>query len=95
MSWQPAYGGAVLALRDRAGRIDATIDGPHPAGYLLTVFTPARSTSLHGTLADATNSAGLRLAPDLQPSPINHVPNELIRHPSTKEVGALKRLSDH
>lgn len=53
MSWQPAYGGAVLALRDHAGRIVATIDGPHPAGYLLTVFTPERSTSLHRTLEAA------------------------------------------
>jgi len=53
MAWHPAYGGAVLALRDRSGGIVATIDGPHPAGYLLTVFTPERSTSLHPTLADA------------------------------------------
>lgn len=53
MSWHSAYGGAVLALRDHAGRIVATIDGPHPAGYLLTVFAPERITSLHRTLADA------------------------------------------
>lgn len=53
MSWHPAYGGAVLALRDSAGRIVATIDGPHPAGYLLTVFTPERRTSLHRTLEAA------------------------------------------
>jgi len=58
MSWQPAYGGAVLALRDHAGRIVATIDGPHPAGYLLTVFTPERVTSLHGTL-EAAKAQGL------------------------------------
>jgi len=53
MSWQPAYGNAVLALRDPAGRIIATIDGPHPAGYLLTTFLPERRTSLHGSLEAA------------------------------------------
>lgn len=53
MSWQSAYGGAVLALRDPAGRIVATVDGPHPAGYLLTVFKPERVTSLHRTLEAA------------------------------------------
>lgn len=53
MSWQPAYGGAVLALRDHAGRIVATVDGPHPAGFLLTMFTPERATSLHCTLEAA------------------------------------------
>ena len=37
MSWQPAYGGAVLALRDDAGRIVVTIDGPHPSGWALTI----------------------------------------------------------
>jgi len=53
MPWQPTYGGAVLALRDHAGRIVATIDGPHPAGFLLTVFLPERATSLHASLAEA------------------------------------------
>jgi len=77
MQWLPAYGGSVLALRDHAGRIVATVDGPHPAGFLLTMFTPERVTSLHRTLTDATESAGRLLAPDLQPSPIDHVPDEL------------------
>lgn len=43
-------------LRDHAGRIVATIDGPHPAGYLLTVFTPEPSTSLHLTLEAAKDT---------------------------------------
>lgn len=77
MSWQPAYGGAVLALRDHAGRIVATIDGPHPAGYVLTTFMPERVTSVHGTLevaqgvgdflhakaAQADRGGGARIAP--------------------------------
>lgn len=53
MTWQPAYGGAVLALRDHAGRIVATTDGPHPAGFVLTVLAPERVTYLHCTLAAA------------------------------------------
>lgn len=35
------------------GRIVATTNGPHPAGYLLTTFMPERSTSLHGSLEAA------------------------------------------
>lgn len=38
MTWQPAYGGAVLALRDHTRRIVATIDGPHPAGYVFRIY---------------------------------------------------------
>lgn len=60
MSWQPAYGNAVLALRDGAGHIVATVDGPHPAGYLLTTFKPERRTSLHHTL-EAAQRVGERL----------------------------------
>lgn len=64
MTWQPAYGSAVLALRDHAGRIVATIDGPHPAGYVLTALAPERVTSLHRTLdaARAMDSEVLRRA---------------------------------
>lgn len=53
MQWQPAYGGSVLALHDQAGRIVATVDGPHPHGFMLTMLTPERATSLHPTLAEA------------------------------------------
>lgn len=60
MSWQPAYGGAVLALRDHAGHIVATSDGPHPSGYLLAVFMPERVTSLHRTL-EAAKDVGILL----------------------------------
>lgn len=68
MTWQPAYGGAVLALRDHAGRIVATIDGPHPAGYVLTVLAPARATSLHRTLAEALALEGELLRRTVTPT---------------------------
>ena len=52
MEWRTRPGTMLLELV-HAGQVLARIDGPHPAGFMLTVFTPERVTSLHRTLADA------------------------------------------
>lgn len=52
MQWLPAYGGSVLALRDQAGRIVATLSGPHPAGWALTI-PPATSCTMFPTIEEA------------------------------------------
>ena len=59
MDWLPHFGGSVLALVDR-GRVVATITGPHPAGWALTIEA-TRATTMHRSIEDA-RAAGERLA---------------------------------
>lgn len=51
MDWLPHFGGSVLALVDR-GRAVATITGPHPAGWALTIEA-TRATTMHGSIVTA------------------------------------------
>lgn len=55
MDWLPHFGGSVLAIVDR-GRVVATITGPHPAGWALTIEA-TRATTMHGS-AVAARTAG-------------------------------------
>lgn len=59
MDWLPHFGGSVLALVDR-GCVIATITGPHPAGWALTIEA-TRATTMHQSIADA-RAAGETLA---------------------------------
>jgi hypothetical protein len=59
MDWLPHFGGSVLALVNR-GRVIATISGPHPAGWALTVEA-TRATTMHRSIVVA-RTAGERLA---------------------------------